>query len=232
MAPYESDDNGEPLPVEMQLDRLSEPAGASPLEAVAAKGTGLKGAADDGARFLRGTLTHALLQYLPVLEPALWSKAAAAFVAARGTGLPSKVQKSICSETLGILTDPRFAALFGPMSRAEVPIVAQIERPRGQAGPPLRLTGQIDRLAVVGDEVLIIDYKTNRRPPAGVDDVAEVYLYQLAAYRLALSMIFKGKTIKAMLLWTDGGKILEIPEPVLDRFASQLWQLDASRLDA
>lgn len=118
------------------------------------------------------------------------------------------------------------------MSQAEVPIVAEIPRPPGHAGPPLRLTGQIDRLAVTESSVLIVDYKTNRQAPQAVADVAEVYLYQLAAYRLALSLIFKDKIIKAVLLWTDGAKILEIPQDVLDRYAKLLWQLDPSRLDA
>ena len=229
LSPYESDDAGEPLPVEVPPDRLSEPAGASPLAPVPVSKSG---ASDDGARFLRGMLTHALLQHLPALDAAQWSTAAERFVAARGNGLPRRVQKSICSETLAILTDSRFGSLFGPMSQAEVPIVAEIPRPAGQKGPPLRLTGQIDRLAVTGDKVMIVDYKTNRRPAAAVADVADVYLYQLAAYRLALSSIFKGKDIQAMLLWTEGAKILEIPKAVLDNYAARLWQLDPARLDA
>ena len=189
-------------------------------------------ATDDGARFLRGTLTHGLLQHLPSLERSRWSQAAEAFVAARGGALSRKAQKSICAETLAILTDARFEALFGPGSQAEVPLVAEIPRPKGMAGPPLRLTGQIDRLAVRGGDVLIIDYKTNRRPPPGVADVAPVYLFQLAAYRLALSLIYKDKIIRALLLWTEGAKILEISQAVLDSYAGQLWQLEPSRLDA
>ena len=254
LAPYESDEAGEPLSVEPPQDRFSEPPGVPPMQSAvppvqdgvppiqsrvppiqvgASASKGSKTAAGyDGARFLRGTLTHALLQHLPTLEAARWARAAEAFVAARGSALSNKARKSICSETLAILTDPRFAALFGPMSQAEVPIVAEIPRPPGHAGPPLRLTGQIDRLAVTERCVLIVDYKTNRQAPQAVADVAEVYLYQLAAYRLALSLIFKDKIIKAVLLWTDGAKILEIPQDVLDRYAKLLWQLDPSRLDA
>ena len=230
LAPYESDEMGDPLPVEVTPDRLSEPPGASPVEAPA----GTKGArdGDDTSRFLRGTLTHALLQHLPSLPSSDWKKAAQTFVAARGTGLPKKVQNSICAETLAILTDPRFAPLFGPDSQAEVPLVAEIPRPKGQSGPPLRLTGQIDRLAVTGDSVLIIDYKTNRRAPAQLDDVAEVYLYQMAAYTLALSLIFKDKKIKAVLLWTEGARVLEVPAELLDSYAKRLWTVDTARLDA
>ena len=51
----------------------------------------------------------------------------------------------------------------------------------------MQLTGQIDRLVDLGDEVLIVDYKTNRPPPTNVGQVAAAYLFQLAAYRLALA---------------------------------------------
>ena len=43
------------------------------------------------------------------------------------------------------------APLFGPDSRAEVAIVAEVAHPDG-AGAALRLTGKIDRLVRDGDE--------------------------------------------------------------------------------
>ena len=62
-----------------------------------------------------------------------------------GTALSPAARHSIASETLAILTAPEFAPLFGPQSRAEVPIVALIPNPKGK-GPPLKLIGQLDRL--------------------------------------------------------------------------------------
>jgi len=232
LAPFDSDEDGEAKPVEPAADPLAEPAGPSPLAGASNEMRGGKLAQGDGARFLRGTLTHALLQHLPAFESSRWKSAAAAFVAARGSELPKRTQNSVCAETLAILTDPRFAPLFGPLSQAEVPIVAEIARPPGTSGPPLRLTGQIDRLAVTDSSVMIADYKTNRTVPADISGVADVYLFQMAAYRLALSLIFKGKPIKALLLWTEGAKILEIPDSTLDSYADRLWQVDLSRLDA
>jgi ATP-dependent helicase/nuclease subunit A len=132
---------------------------------------------------------------------------------------------------LAILTEPRFAALFGPSSVAEVPIAAVIPRPGGK-GPALDLSGQIDRLALTEDQVLIVDYKTNRPPPSEVRLVADAYLYQLAAYRLALGEIYPGRTVRAALLWTDGPRLMEIPAQVLDGFTARLWDLDFGSLDA
>ena len=77
----------------------------------------------------RAGSTHGLLQYLPALDRRGWKDAAARFVAIRGAGLPPRTRDSIVTETLAVLSDPAFAALFGPDSRAEVPIVAEIARP-------------------------------------------------------------------------------------------------------
>ena len=44
----------------------------------------------------------------------------------------------------------------------------------------------MDRLAVLADRVLMADYKTNRRPPARVEDTPVLYLRQMAAYRAVL----------------------------------------------
>ncbi len=80
--------------------------------------------------------------------------------------------------------------------------------------------------------MLIIDYKTNRAAPSKVEDVAPVYLYQLAAYRLALQEIYPGKPVRAALLWTEVPQIMEIPQAILDTYAAGLWRLDAASLDA
>ena len=96
----------------------------------------------------------------------------------------------------------------------------------------MRLTGQIDRLVRIGDRVLIVDYKTNRPPPADVAGVADAYLFQLAAYRMAVARIFTGCTVSAAIVWTDGARIMDIPDHVLDTCQSKLWSLDPASLDA
>src|SRR3546814_3953982 len=52
--------------------------------------------------------------------------------------------------------------------------------------------GQIDRLAVADDGILMVDYKSNRPPPATAERVAPVYLRQMAAYRALLREIYPG----------------------------------------
>jgi ATP-dependent helicase/nuclease subunit A len=183
-----------------------------------------------GGRFLRGTLIHALLEHLPSLPRSRRAVAAEALLIGRDGTMPAAVRKGVIAETLRVLDDATFAPLFGPDSRAEVAIAAQIARPGGR-GPALRVIGKIDRLAVVGDRVLIVDYKTNRPPPEDPSQVAEAYLFQLAAYRMAVARIFPHLTVNAAILWTDGPRIMRIADAVLDAHQHRLWELGPSSLD-
>jgi ATP-dependent helicase/nuclease subunit A len=112
-------------------------------------------------RFARGRLVHALLQHLPEIAPENQEQAARAFVSAQGGGLTRDLQDEILAETLAIVRDARFAPLFRPGSLAEVPVVAKL----GDGEHGYELEGQIDRLAILEEELLILDYKTNRPPP-------------------------------------------------------------------
>ena len=164
-------------------------------------------------RFQRGNIIHALLQYLPALPPEHREERARAYVETRGRALDARQRAGIVSETLDVLSDEEFASVFGPESLAEVPIVAELGR---RDGPSLQLAGQIDRLVVRDDDILIVDYKTNRPPPDSPDKVIPLYRRQLAAYRTALRRIYPGKKVRAALLWTAAPRIMEIPSDLLD----------------
>ncbi len=211
LAPLETDELGEPASVAERVPAETRVFAPSRTQ--------------DQVRFLRGTLTHALLEHLPSMSRTGWRDGIARFLAVRAASLTKAGRASITREVLAVLEDPTFGPLFGPDSQAEVPIVAEIPRPGGK-GVPLRLNGQIDRLARVDHDVLIIDYKTNRPPPREAAGVAEAYLLQLAAYRLALQRIFPGAAVKAAILWTDGTRLMEIPTPLLDGAEQRLWTLD------
>jgi len=185
----------------------------------------------EDSRFLRGTLTHALLEHLPKLPKERWAAAAEVFLATRAAQLSARARREIAAETLAVLQDSALAQLFGPDSRAEVAIAAEVPHPDG-SGPALRLTGKIDRLVKSGESVLILDYKTNRPPPADPTAVADAYLFQLAAYRLGVARIFPRMTIQAAILWTDGPRVMKIPDKLLDAYQSRLWQQAPTSLDA
>jgi ATP-dependent helicase/nuclease subunit A len=167
-----------------------EPAARSPLQTT------------DAYRFRRGLVTHRLLQILPDLPDQTRQTAAERFAAQAVHGLPEDVQADIVRETLAILRDPAYAALFGPLSLAEVPIT-------GFVGGRL-VSGQIDRLLIEGTAISIVDYKTNRPPPASEADVPDPYRRQLRAYADTLAEIYPGRAIHTFLLWTDGARLMEI----------------------
>lgn len=163
---------------------------------------------DDGWRFRRGRLIHRLLQSLPEVPRARRSEVAARFLSRPGLGLPHAAQAEIAAEVAAVLDHPEFAPLFGPGSQAEVPVV-------GLVGERV-VSGQVDRLAVTEDAVLVVDYKSNRPPPRAVDEVPAVYLRQMAAYRAALACVYPGRAIRCLLLWTDGPTLMPLPSARLD----------------
>jgi ATP-dependent helicase/nuclease subunit A len=114
---------------------------------------------------------------------------------------------------LGLLADARFAPLFAAGSRAEVPIVGRLHRP---GRPDVLVSGQIDRLVVTADEVLIADYKTNQVVPENPQAAPQAYLEQLALYRAVLGMIYPGRTVRAALVWTEGPDLMEFSASALD----------------
>jgi len=84
------------------------------------------------------------------------------------------------------------------------------------------VSGQIDRLAVSEDGVLIVDYKTNRTPPQSPDAVPEPYLKQMALYRAAMQAAFPGRSVRCALLWTETPHLMDLPDSLLDAALARL----------
>jgi len=68
------------------------------------------------------------------------------------------------------------------------------------------------------DQILVIDYKTNRPPPTSEATVSPVYLRQMAVYRAALRQIYPGRTVRCGLLWTDVGRLMALSDSALDEY--------------
>jgi ATP-dependent helicase/nuclease subunit A len=186
-----------------------EPSVLSPLDQGGAK------------RFRRGLLVHSLLARLPDLAAEKRREAALAFLRAREVAEDEAI--ALTEETLAVLDDPKFAPAFAPASMAEAAIVASLP----ELGEAARVNGRIDRLAVSDDEVLIVDFKTNRPPPEKAEDVGELYLAQMALYQAAARKIFPKRRIACALVWTDGPRLMPLDEPLLE---AQLRRIRA-RLD-
>ncbi len=162
---------------------------------------------------LRGMLAHRLLQSLPDIPASRREKVAGEFLSRRGKRLSPDQRAALVKEVLGLVENKDFAELFTPGSRAEVPIV-------GKLGEGLQVSGQVDRLSVTKDQVLIADFKTNRTPPRRIEEIPRAYVEQLAAYRAVLKKLYPDKLVRAALIWTEVPDLMELSTDVLDE-ASQ-----------
>lgn len=168
-------------------------------------------------RFRRGDLIHRLLQILPDLPPADRAEGARALLA-RERDLTEAQRTEMTAAALSVLEDARFAEVFGPGSRPEVGIAGTAAAlPAG-----LRISGRIDRLVVLPDRVLVADFKTNRPSPARIEDADPAYLRQMAVYAAVLGEVFPGRAVEAALVWTDGPKLMPIPEILLTQTLAEL----------
>ncbi len=165
----------------------------------------------NAARFRRGLLVHTLLARLPEVPPSERRHIALAFLAAHE--LSEREAAELVDTTFGVLEDPQFAPAFATGSKAEIALLADLP----ELGDGARVSGRIDRLAVTEDEILAIDFKTNRPPPQRVEDVSALYLRQMALYRLALAKLFPHKRIACALVWTEGPRLMRLPDTLLDR---------------
>ncbi len=179
-----------------------------------------------GAALLRGALTHRLLQALPDIPPARRGQAAEEFLARKGKDLTPAERAAIAGEVMRLIDDARFGPLFAPGSRAEAPIVGKLTL----GGEQFRVSGQIDRLAVTQEAVLIADFKTNRPVPR---QVPPAYVRQLALYRAVLARLYPGRAVRAAVIWTETPEIVELSGEALDGALAQVKpapeRLDASR---
>ncbi|TYC49435.1 double-strand break repair helicase AddA [Rhodobacterales bacterium] len=182
----------EPMPVLSRLQASRQPA-SWPLE--------------------RGRLVHRLLELLPDLPVGDRREAAATYLTTALRPEFGSYRETLLGEISAILENDDFAPVFSPEARAEVPLVGTI---RAADGTEVEISGQIDRLLVSTDRVVIVDYKTNLNPPATTAEVPLEYRAQLCVYREMLRRIYPDREVSACLLWTAVPSMMEIPAEILD----------------
>ena len=170
-------------------------------------------AAERGKALKRGRLVHRLMQSLPDIPAAGRKDAAQLYLDRAAADFLAAEQAEILREVLTVLNDLIFAQAFAPGSRAEVPIVGRIAR---AGAPAFAVSGQVDRLAVTGDAVMIVDYKSDRIAPRRLAEVPPAYVAQLAFYCAVLARIYPEKTIRAALVFTEGPIVIEVPGAAMD----------------
>ncbi len=190
-------------------DETTEVVKAAPSPLSAAGGLG---------RYRRGEIIHRLLQLLPDL-PAEARPAAAARLMEKEPDLSAEQRDEMIAAALGVLDDPVFAEVFGPGSRAEAAIAGAAQGP-AQGAQRLRPHRPDDH-----HEGPRAGGRLQDQPPpapARIEDADSAYLTQMAVYWAVLSDIFPGRKVEAALVWTDGPRLMPVPQAVIEARLSAL----------
>lgn len=150
----------------------------------------------------RGRVIHKILQFLPSVDIEKREILLRDFLNRHVTDFNENEKKKIEYEILQLLNNKQFAPLFSQESIAEVSLMGQVENNI--------ISGQIDRLVVLDDKVLIVDYKTNRPAAESLEDVPEAYIKQMRAYKELVCHIYPNKIVETYILWTNKAKIMKI----------------------
>ena len=172
----------------------------------------------------RGTLLHRLLHILSVVAPARRSAVAAEYLERYRFQLSPEKREAMMRNLLLLMTDPIYAPIFSPLALSEVSVSGLLE----DGGPilgregTLALSGQIDRLLVTPERVLIIDFKTGELPLFGAEkgyEIPELYRRQMEAYRQLLQRIYPRHAVECALIYTAVPILLPVPASLTPRRA-------------
>jgi ATP-dependent helicase/nuclease subunit A len=168
----------------------------------------------------RGVLIHKLLERLPELTPGERESRARDWLARQASDVAPAEREAMLASVLAVLAAPGWAEIFSPAALAEVPLAATVG---GRV-----VAGTADRLLVRPERVLVVDFKTARRPPTGLAEVPPGTLAQMAAYTAALEAIYPGRTIEAAVLYTQSPLLVPIPEAQLAEHKAGLRGIEES----
>ncbi len=136
----------------------------------------------------RGTIIHKILQDIPGKSDQQ------ALDHARNILAKNQLDVQLAENILDLLSAPGHRDFFSDGSQAEVSIAAVL--PNGQ-----RFAGRVDRLVIRSNEILLLDYKTDRTVPEKLPD-DHAYVIQMAAYVMALKQAYVDRPVRAAILWT------------------------------
>ncbi|MFN3818707.1 double-strand break repair helicase AddA [Blastomonas sp.] len=155
----------------------------------------------------RGLIMHSLFERLPAVAPDQRRDAARRWLASQHGIADAAEADDIIGLVCAVIDHPDWADIFHSHALAEAPIAAVV-------GPNV-VTGTVDRLLIEPNRVLVVDFKTSRRPPSTLELLPVAHVRQMAAYVEALRLIFPGRTIQAGLLYTATPQLFVLPDALL-----------------
>jgi ATP-dependent helicase/nuclease subunit A len=155
----------------------------------------------------RGIAIHALLQDLPDIAPEKRETFARRKAARLG------LDELEAFKLVHLLNDPELAPFFGSESRAEAEL-------RGRLADDRMVSGRVDRIAILPDEILLLDYKSDRSAPESLT-LEHPYTQQMALYAELLKNAYPDRSVRAALLWTHSARLEWISQGFLTQARDQ-----------
>ena len=155
----------------------------------------------------RGVLIHSLLERLPDVDEPSREAAARAWLARQAADLTDNDRAEILASALEVIAHPDFVEVFSANALAEVPLAAKVG---GEV-----IAGIADRLLIGDDAIIVVDFKTARRPPQRAQDIPQSIHKQMAAYVCALEAIYPGTPVRAAVLYTQTPHLFTLREETL-----------------
>lgn len=172
----------------------------------------------DGLALQKGRLIHRMLQMLTEFPPAEREPAAHRYAERAARYWPAKARARLVADVMSVLSHAALAPVFSSRSQAEVSIMGTLSLDKRDYA----ISGRIDRLAVTQDRVVIVDYKTNRMPPATAEDAPLSHRAQLAIYREILAPLYPDKAIECVLVYTEQASVLRLSQDLLMRSLAEV----------
>lgn len=165
-----------------------------------------------------GKAVHRLLQILPQMTSGDWETQSLGYLHNALPDLSFETYQKITDNIIDLLNDTEFSPLFHGGGTSEFSIMGNIR----VAGEDRMVSGRIDRIAVLEDKILIVDYKTNSNPPTELAGVPKSYINQMAIYQAVLQPLYPNKSIRAALLFTRAPRLITVSDDYLEQALAQL----------
>lgn len=160
--------------------------------------------------FYRGRVVHALLQHLPVYPHEKRSELAYQWLERENIQLSDQELEIIVHQVIHLIESPELKDLFDSESLVEQPITGIVN--------DLVITGQIDRMRILPNEIWLCDFKSGQNVPRTPEAVSKTYLKQMASYWVLLKEIYPDHQINPLLIWTDALKVMKLPLNLLEKY--------------
>ncbi len=149
----------------------------------------------DNLAIERGNIIHKLFEIIPNIAKDKQVNWISNYLSKFEKIISKNDASNIKANLIEILNDPKFARVFSNDGVSEIPI-------RGSYQGKI-VSGRIDRLVILEDKVLVIDYKTSSIILDGDYKVPSKYLMQMRIYKKVLEQIYPDKLIETAILWTN-----------------------------